>query len=122
MKHTHQLHPSIQTNSVSNFLGNNSVKAEGNNPVENRFIHELEQEVYIAKLGLMPFLKGLSTKDVIAMLNQLDLSDRRLDFLLAAVSIDSEENEICEAIKIIKNNRKPVQNNDQTDHLNYLDL
>ena len=123
MKLSYQLYPGYQPNKAAGYTSENTPQTEeGGNLDSKKFIKELERDAHLSKLGLLPFLKGLPAKDIVVMLTQLNLSEKRLDFLLATMAIDSEENEICEAIRTIKNNKKILPKNDQADHLNYLDL
>lgn len=66
---------------------------------------ELEKHAKAANEKLRVFLMGLSQPDMIARINQLDLSDRSLNFLCEGIALEKEDYEICQAVETIKKER-----------------
>ena len=81
---------------------------------------ELERHAKAANDGLKAILKGLPKEDMIKRIKQLRLSDKSLNFLAQGIILENGDGEIVYAIEEFKKNRGA--NEDQTDHLNYLDL
>ena len=66
---------------------------------------ELERHAKITNENLRLFLMNLNQPDMIARINQLDLSDRSLDFLCEGIALEKEDYEICMAVEAIKKQR-----------------
>ena len=66
---------------------------------------ELEKHAKEANERLRVFLMGLSQTDMIARINQLELSDESLNFLCDGIALEKEDYEICMAVEIIKKER-----------------
>ena len=66
---------------------------------------ELEHYASYAKERLLLLLKNLPQKEMIAKINELDLSDRSLEFLGTGIALETEDYEICAAVAIIKAQR-----------------
>jgi len=66
---------------------------------------ELEKHANVANERLRVFLMGLSQPDMIARINQLELSDKSLNFLCEGIALEKEDYEICMAVEVIKKER-----------------
>lgn len=63
---------------------------------------ELENYADVAKEKLRVILRGLSKEDMIAQINELNLSDKSLNFLCEGIALETEDYEICAAVQEIK--------------------
>ena len=66
---------------------------------------ELEKHAKEANEKLRVYLMGLSQTDMMARINQLELSDKSLNFLCEGIALEKEDYEICMAVEAIKKER-----------------
>ena len=66
---------------------------------------ELEKHAKKANELLSVYLMGLNPTDMIARINQLELTDRSLNFLCEGIALEHEDYEICTAVEVIKKER-----------------
>jgi predicted ATPase len=66
---------------------------------------ELEKHARSANERLRFFLMGLSRADMKIRINQLQLSDKSLNFLCEGIALEKEDYEICVAVEEIKKQR-----------------
>ncbi len=83
---------------------------------------ELERHAKAANERLRVFLMGLSKTDMIDRINQLELSDKSLNFLCEGIALEKEDYEICTAVEEIKKHRLLHPTRDSNDHVNYTSL
>jgi hypothetical protein len=67
--------------------------------------NELGKHAAVANEKLRVFLSGLGKADMIARINQLNLSDSSLVFLCEGIALKTEDYEICAAVEEIKKYR-----------------
>ena len=70
---------------------------------------ELEKHAKKANELLRVYLKDLNPTDMIAKINQLELTDRSLNFLCEGIALQHEDYEICTAVEAIKKERAWVK-------------
>lgn len=83
---------------------------------------ELEKHASIANEKLRIYLMGLSKKDMTARINQLNLSDKSLNFLCEGIALEKEDYEICAVVEEIKKERALQSLRDKLNQVNYSDL
>ena len=66
---------------------------------------ELGKHSAVANEKLRVFLKDLPQEEMIDRINQLNLSDKSLNFLCEGIALEREDYEICMAVETIKKNR-----------------
>ena len=66
---------------------------------------ELERHASIANEKLRIFLIGLTKEQMTARINQLNLSDKSLNFLCEGIALEKEDYEICIVVEEIKKER-----------------
>jgi hypothetical protein len=66
---------------------------------------ELEKHSTVANEKLRVFLKDLPPTEMIDRINQLNLSDKSLNFLCEGIALEAEDYEICMAVAQIKKDR-----------------
>jgi len=71
---------------------------------------ELEKYAAYAKERLTLLLRNLSPEDMIAKINELNLSDKSLNFLCEGIALETEDYEICAAVESIKKERALKRN------------
>ena len=67
---------------------------------------ELGRHAKVANERLRIFLKDLPKDEMIARINQLNLSDNSLNFLCEGIALEMEDYEICAAVEEIKRVRE----------------
>src|ERR1700721_27003 len=72
--------------------------------IKNTFL-ELEKHATVANEKLRVFLKDLPPTEMIDRINQLNLSDKSLNFLCEGIALKTEDYEICTAVEHIKKER-----------------
>jgi hypothetical protein len=70
---------------------------------------ELGKHSAVANEKLRIFLKDLPQQEMIDRINQLNLSDKSLNFLCEGIALEQEDYEICMAVEAIKKNRSVAQ-------------
>jgi len=81
---------------------------------------ELGKHAVAANEKLRVFLKDLPPADMIDRINQLNLSDKSLNFLCEGIALMKEDYEICAAVEHIKKERARKWN-EAKEALNTLD-
>ncbi len=71
---------------------------------------ELGKHAVAANEKLRIFLKDLPPGDMIDRINQLNLSDKSLNFLCEGIALMKEDYEICAAVEHIKKERAKIWN------------
>jgi hypothetical protein len=90
---------------------NNNVQRTDHNDEEDDLLitrkpfFELEKNAKEVNERLRVFLMDLSPPEMIARINQLELSDKSLNFLCEGIALEKEDYEICMAVEIIKKER-----------------
>ena len=74
------------------------------NEIKQIFL-ELSKHAKAANENLRVFLKDLSQEEMIIRINQLNLSDKSLNFLCEGIALETEDYEICMAVEAIKKER-----------------
>ncbi len=77
--------------------------------ITKKSLFELEKHAKNANEKLRVFLMSLSPNDMIARINQLELTDRSLNFLCEGIALEHEDYEICMAVEAIKKARAKVK-------------
>ncbi len=70
-----------------------------------KLFFELEKHAKKANELLRVYLKDLNPTDMVARINQLELTDRSLNFLCEGIALEYEDYEICAAVEAIKKKR-----------------
>jgi len=83
---------------------------------------ELEKNAKIANERLRIFLKDLPQPEMIERINQLELTDKSLNFLCEGIALEKEDYEICMAVEEIKKHRALHAGRDENNHMNYTNL
>jgi hypothetical protein len=65
-------------------------------------LRELEKYAAATKDKLRILLRSLSKEDMIVKINELNLSDKSLNFLCEGIALETEDYEICAAVQAIK--------------------
>ncbi len=66
---------------------------------------ELSKHARVANENLRLFLKDLPQPEMIMRIEQLNLSDRSLNFLCEGIALEAEDYEICMAVEVLKKQR-----------------
>jgi hypothetical protein len=68
-------------------------------------LRELEKYAAATKDKLRILLRQLSKEEMIVKINELNLSDKSLNFLCEGIALETEDYEICAAVQAIKKTR-----------------
>ncbi len=71
------------------------------NDIKKTF-RELENCTKTANERLRIFLKGLSIKEMVVKIKELNFSDKSLNFLCEGIALEHEDYEICIAVEEVK--------------------